>query len=667
MPWGTSIIPGSKPPELKANVGGRSSPSDGVVTSPKIPRAHSKFLSDTVLTTPQVPFKLSLLWQTSPNPTQPTRVAQATSVSTKLVKYSRLIKSPQGSYTLTLEMPKTLFTNDERVRLCDTIELLNSFADIPIQTFRWDGNYSGGRYDRKKRVILLGRSPRSSKVNFLDDTLSTVVHLMGKAIYRNKSTADQQDWNLIFDLSLEARNFEILEPSNYLKIPPQLVNSQFYLFTTFDLAIFDSSVYAYFLHADKLMDLINDSNTPDAKASWGILVWCFLRERVFQGRVFTSDGKDPFQDEKLESLLKSMGKRRLEAIISGLADKNRDIRFKAALALYGMGPSAKDALPALMTALKDKDLWVRIAVINVIGEIGQDAESAIPTLTALYKKEKELRLRRRVVEALSNMGPKANPVLIIALEDEDPFIREDALEGLLENGVKDKGTIPVLEGLINKDKDPGRRQLAVLILSKMGPRGIPGLLLALKDKDAVVSNEALHALQLSGRKEVPQLIKGLKDKDPDVRREVVIILGNMGKASKAARPALRRVLRKDKDSGIRAHAAVSLSEIDPNSKALPRALIRAVKKDLSDHVQQTAARLLGEIRPVTKGTVRALTYAVERHLDPRVREVAAETLGEMGFAARAAIPVLERVAGMDENIDVQEAAEKAIRKIDSPN
>jgi hypothetical protein len=60
--------------------------------------------------------------------------------------------------------------------------------------------------------------------------------------------------------------------------------------------LFASSAMAYQLYADRLASRINQADANTKK--FGILVWNYLRDKIFHGKVFTSSGNDPFKSQE---------------------------------------------------------------------------------------------------------------------------------------------------------------------------------------------------------------------------------------------------------------------------------------------------------------------------------------------------------------------------------
>lgn len=111
-----------------------------------------------------------------------------------------------------------------------------------------------------------------------------------------------------------------------------------------------------------------------------------------------------------------------------------------------------------------------------------------------------------------------------AMNDEDPAIREEAVDVLAE--MNDEKSIPGLTSLLLNDKDSDVRQRAAEALGDLeDERAVDSLIKALKDKDPAVRESAVDALgQIGGDKVLRPLRDALKDENEDVREAATAAL-----------------------------------------------------------------------------------------------------------------------------------------------
>jgi HEAT repeat protein len=156
---------------------------------------------------------------------------------------------------------------------------------------------------------------------------------------------------------------------------------------------------------------------------------------------------------------------------------------------------------------------------------------------------------------------------VIALKDEDVYVRSDAAIALGRIGPAAEKAVPAL---IEAFKDKGVMVLrpsppgtASYALGKIGPKAVPALIRALRDKNDDVRLWAAITLRTGGsraEKVVPALIEALKDKNKFVRYSAANALEEIGPKAEKAVPALIEAL-KDKDSDVRKAAKEALKKI----------------------------------------------------------------------------------------------------------
>jgi HEAT repeat protein len=188
-------------------------------------------------------------------------------------------------------------------------------------------------------------------------------------------------------------------------------------------------------------------------------------------------------------------------LIDQLHDKSPDVRRKAAYALQGIGPAAKDAVPELVKLLSDPDGEVRASAAYALQGIGPVVKEAIPELVKLLK-DPEIYVQISGAVTLGHMGPAA----------------KDAVFDLVK---------------LLKDPAAPVRLAAAVALRRIGP----------------VVKEA-----------IPELVKLLSDSNVDARASATSLLGDLGPTAKETIPELARLL-KDPDDGVRQSAAIALVRI----------------------------------------------------------------------------------------------------------
>jgi serine/threonine protein kinase/HEAT repeat protein/Tfp pilus assembly protein PilZ len=341
------------------------------------------------------------------------------------------------------------------------------------------------------------------------------------------------------------------------------------------------------------------------------------------------------------------GKERIARFISELEHPNVRIRWRAAVGLWEMGPTAKDAVPALTKALEDKALPVAHAAAEALRTITEEREAD-----------------RLDPPPTTGTGPIDVSSLIDALRHEDVSVREWAAVALGHLGPSAKDAVTALRAAL-KNTMSGIRDWAAAALGGIGPEAsdaIPDLVGALKDESRFVraaAAAALGAMGPSAKDVVPDLIAAMRDENANVRWRAASALGEIGPDARAAIPALISALE-DRDVSTTDAVALALEKVigkpepspppppqpnpEPPTPAAPEAadvgsLILSLTTDDHPSVRWRAAAALGDLGPTATEAIPALTGALEDK-DNTVRSEAARALGRMDSAAKEAVPAL---------------------------
>jgi HEAT repeat protein len=385
------------------------------------------------------------------------------------------------------------------------------------------------------------------------------------------------------------------------------------------------------------------------------------------------------------------------ALRAALADKRRQVRISAAVALGFIDPAAAEAVPVLLEALKyrnDEEIDVG-DVPGALARLGPRAKAALPVLIDLVKKGDE---DERLVKTLVQIDPEGKecvPALIAALKQGNADVVDNAANSLAVLGPRAKDAVPALAATMARD-DLGRmnsgewdpRVSAVRAIGRIGPAArsaIPALIGVVRarptaqrpagqpdaidvEDDREVAAAAVAVLGSFGaesRAAIPALIDSLKMSEGDdpygrLHQEAALALGRIGRDARAAIPVLRDVLAKDvRVSRCQAEIVVALDGLAPDGKELAErwlATPRVARRDrrmqfgLEDRVM-----VLGSMgRTSFEGdwlTRRYLERLDDRlaHGHPNDRdpfehgEWLLESFGRLGAAGRLAIPRLKEL------------------------
>jgi len=171
------------------------------------------------------------------------------------------------------------------------------------------------------------------------------------------------------------------------------------------------------------------------------------------------------------------------------------VRVFAASALGKIGPEARDAVPLLRKGLTDAEAKVRRSAATALGKIGPPAWSAAPDL-ALALKDRDIPVRKNAAAAVAAIGADAQPAfasLVQAMKDK--AIQEEAFSALVQIG---KRAVPDLIKAVEDKSDYAFRLRVIQALGNIGPDARDALealtVLSTMDKYATVRQAAREAV-----------------------------------------------------------------------------------------------------------------------------------------------------------------------------
>jgi hypothetical protein len=282
-----------------------------------------------------------------------------------------------------------------------------------------------------------------------------------------------------------------------------------------------------------------------------------------------------------------------QACLRGLGDLLRDpqmiVRFRAATAIAGYGPYAKDLIPQLNVAMGDRlASWeVHKAVAFALGMAGMDPNLIIPRKPEPKgeKVEDDSKSDKPATESKEGPNPIAVRALATALRN-DPCadVRLEIVRSLLRFGKPPAGAEPqramikrALQGAL-QDRDKSVAiwaRVGLMGLDKPSAKLLNEIVHYLKsDQPAAVRTNAAWALATMGleaKAHIDDLIEALDDPDAEVVYYAVKALHQLGRLAQAAIPSLKK-LAADKDKEVvRPAVEDALKTIAPEeAKAKPK-------------------------------------------------------------------------------------------------
>jgi HEAT repeat protein len=236
-----------------------------------------------------------------------------------------------------------------------------------------------------------------------------------------------------------------------------------------------------------------------------------------------------------------------------LRDYQVVVRYRAAEAMFRIGPEARAALTELKQLLKDTGTWeVRQAAALALGSVAQDPTNKkgppVDVIVALYtalRIDKASQVRLGAIQALTALGPCAATRTQAELEQ-------------------------ALEEVAAKDTELTIRIWAHMALmagkEKIDPRRVEFIGSMLEQRDLAVKIQACQALGAMGehaKGQVNRLIAALDDKEKAVAGSSILTLAQIGKDARPAVPRLQEIAKsKDWPGPVRQMAVGAIEAIE---------------------------------------------------------------------------------------------------------
>ncbi len=364
--------------------------------------------------------------------------------------------------------------------------------------------------------------------------LDTVAHEMGHAIFRVKlggeaGTPDKhiavkdKIWQKIYYLSLGYRSYEIVDDSNYIKGAIVKKDGTGHPFDSAN-ELFASAIMAYRLHPKEFIKNILDPDTNERARRLGKLLFCYLRDNIFSGKVFGGI-TDPFQRESFEIKDEDI----IVSLISALKDKDHNVRRAAVQAIDKLGLRDTRVMEALMGVLGDNDESISWAVAETIGKLG-DAKSVESLIGALG--DKNWRVRRGAAWAVGELGLESERFAqpLIKLLSETRSVCRAAVGAIRKLGIKDERLNALLVKALGDVEAQTRYDVAEFIGEIRDERLVEPLIGALGSSDHRMREGAILAIDELGIKDArfeKPLLKALKDEKRFIRAKAAEVLARM--------------------------------------------------------------------------------------------------------------------------------------------
>ena len=334
--------------------------------------------------------------------------------------------------------------------------------------------------------------------------------------------------------------------------------------------------------------------------------------------------------------------RAFAVLVATLKDVDDEVRAKSATALGKIGD--RRAVTYLLDhLLTDPAPFVRARIAGALGQF-DDPEVVARLVRALG--DPAWWVRMRSVEALEQIGGKAEAPLLVALDDPDPEIRIRAAVALERLGVPARIVGQIERGEGDADSE--------VMLTKFGVAGARELLAELLHHPSDrVRLAVLRAIRDAGRADlVTELVEAARTTTNPPARAAALEALRALRLAEGVPVALD--LLGDADDDVRAAATQLIGELGGSELA---GVIQPRTADREPTVRAAAARALGLVHATT--AEREFTRLL-RDPEPAVRIAAADGVAEAGWSG--AVPVLLDLLG-DPEAEVRAAVARALGRL----
>jgi len=266
----------------------------------------------------------------------------------------------------------------------------------------------------------------------------------------------------------------------------------------------------------------------------------------------------------------------------------------AALNGLVMSTGGAKATALIITAMSDKNPKIRQVAVAALRDVS-DPGATKAIANELTKQDEQT--QAVLINVLAGRDDKsALPIVVKAVKSPSGLVRTAAIVGLASIG--DASTVPLLAGLAVDSKETGQRTAAHESLVRLGGKGINAAIAAeIGRSKPAVRVELVRMLGLRQASDaMPAVVKAAGDKDPAVRVEAMKSLRVL--AGPEHLPILVNFLTTVKDEKVRAEAQTTVLAATMKMRKDQNpvaALLAAARKTTSPEVKISLFRTMGMI------------------------------------------------------------------------
>jgi HEAT repeat protein len=297
-------------------------------------------------------------------------------------------------------------------------------------------------------------------------------------------------------------------------------------------------------------------------------------------------------------------------LVGNLASADETVQLRAIDELGAQKEKAAEAVTPLVQLLKSPSAKVRAHAAHSLGEIGLQAKTAVEALAQLLKDPDET-VRRHTVQAIAGIRPGPHVMVPLCIE-------------------------------LLQDPDPAVRLRVMTAIANVGARAVPALIAALdNDKAAYWACVVLRDIGPAAKDAVPALTKKLQHKDPEIRREAILALGAMEAAATSAVGPIAAAVKDENTCGAATFALGRIGQIPSDILPTIQANAKSDDKVLSIASLWALARVHPEDKELFRQVAEQLIPRL-KDPNELVRKTAANAMLSLPPAPEIAMPIWEK-------------------------
>ncbi|MDL1873141.1 hypothetical protein FBR05_13225 [Deltaproteobacteria bacterium PRO3] len=331
--------------------------------------------------------------------------------------------SVHGPYDMILEFPKGMASATKQL-LESVFQELNEYPATPVRFARWTGRASEYcSQNPKNKACGELHSLLLHPADIYPGYLPTLVHEMGHAVHSSRFKGNSS-WSRVFEALLPGKNYEIIDDSNYIPCSPDSPGHPY----SNEGEAFASAFFSYYLGADTFRNYLESPSTPEIMKAAGALAWTFMRDQVFNGKVFTKDGKDPLAPSSFQKLLAEWPSSGSSDYCSALQDPEPLAQLAAAGRLFDRLLKEDQEAFFILLGFKSLDPAVQTQIEEDLARYVRDMPKLRSWLVDAMAIDDET-TRVRAVKLIP-ADPSWEKIFQDALQDKFPEVRRLAAEKL---------------------------------------------------------------------------------------------------------------------------------------------------------------------------------------------------------------------------------------------